>query len=50
MSSFGQNPARKVVVQALWDAGYADDRLLPHLSSLSWEHINQGRGINPGQG
>ena len=28
------------VVQALRDAGNADDSLLPHLSPLGWEHIN----------
>ena len=40
MSSFDQNPARQVVVQALRDAGYADDSLPPHLSPLGWEHTN----------
>ena len=40
MSSFDQNLERQVVVQALRDAGYADDSLLPHLSPLGWEHIN----------
>ena len=31
VSSCDQNPERQVGVQALRDAGYADDRLLPHL-------------------
>ena len=31
VSSFDQNPERQVGVHALRDAGYADDRLLPHL-------------------
>ena len=41
VSSFDQNPERQVVVQALRDAGYADDSLLPHLSPLGWEPINR---------
>ena len=31
--------ARKVVVQALRDAGYADDSLLPHRLSLGQTHL-----------
>ena len=29
-----------MVVQALREAGNADDSLLPHLPPLGWEHIN----------
>ncbi len=46
MSRFDQNPERQVAVQALRDAGYADDSLLPHLSPLGWEHINLTRDYN----
>ena len=35
-----QHPERQVVVQALRDTENADDSLLPHLSPLSWEHMN----------
>ena len=33
-------PGRQVVGQALRDAAYADDSLLPHLLPLGWEYIN----------
>ena len=32
VSSFDQNPEHPVVVQALRDAGYADDGLLPQFN------------------
>ena len=44
VSSFDQNLERQVVVQALRDAGYADDSLRPHLLPLGWEqHQPDGR-------
>ena len=46
VSSFDQNPERQVVVQALRNAGNADDSLLPHLSPLGWEHINLAGDYN----
>ena len=46
VSRFDQTPARQVVVQALRDAGYADDSLLPHLSPLGWEYINRTGDYN----
>ena len=35
-----------MVVQALRDAGYAGDSLLPHLPPLGWEHTNLTRAYN----